>query len=210
MYIFLKGAEIEGVVRAALSHAIARTMNFEKLFGLSYNDAPGSSAVKETPKEKIPLKVTSKDFDLAIDEINPMFGVAEDQLSQYLLDGILSYGKRFDEFYEIILNLVKISTSNLENSSSSSSSSSKSFPADNSTSIPAPHSNSSLSLSSTWRFAVVLQGSPGCGKTAIAASVAKKSGYPFVRLITPDWLNSKASDQIGVCRVINQVFFNFT
>jgi len=29
-------------------------------------------------------------------------------------------------------------------------------------------------------------GEPGCGKTALAAKLAKDSGFPYVKLITPE------------------------
>merc|ERR1719266_1490198 len=51
---------------------------------------------------------------------------------------------------------------------------------------------------------VLLEGAPNAGKTALAASLAKQSGFPFVKICSPD-------DMVGFtesakCKAIRKVF----
>jgi len=50
----------------------------------------------------------------------------------------------------------------------------------------------------------ILSGSPGCGKTALAASMAKESGFPFVKCLFPeDFVGQQDSTK---CLKINKAF----
>ena len=51
---------------------------------------------------------------------------------------------------------------------------------------------------------VLLRGNPGCGKTALAATIAKQSGFPFVKVISPE--NMVGYSEGAKCQAIKKVF----
>lgn len=51
---------------------------------------------------------------------------------------------------------------------------------------------------------VCLAGSAGCGKTALAAYIAKESNFPFVKVISPE--NMVGFGETAKCEVIRKVF----
>lgn len=55
---------------------------------------------------------------------------------------------------------------------------------------------------------VLLEGTTGCGKTALAAKVAHTSGFPFVRLISPDSMigESEAAKCARLLKVFNDAY----
>merc|ERR1711936_304184 len=60
------------------------------------------------------------------------------------------------------------------------------------------------SASGDGMVSVLLEGAPNAGKTALAASLAKQSGFPFVKICSPD-------DMVGFtesakCKAIKKVF----
>jgi hypothetical protein len=75
------GAEIEGVVKAAQSWAMQRQVN--------------PSNLKQAPKPE-DLRVIREDFDRAIAEVKPSFGVATDDFESAVPNGIVSFSAAFD------------------------------------------------------------------------------------------------------------------
>ena len=51
---------------------------------------------------------------------------------------------------------------------------------------------------------ILLHGAPGSGKTALAASIASASGYPFIKLLSPDTMVGFSEPQ--KVAAINKVF----
>lgn len=51
---------------------------------------------------------------------------------------------------------------------------------------------------------VLMHGIPGSGKTALAATLAQRSGYPFIKLISPD--NMVGFSEFEKVSYINKVF----
>jgi vesicle-fusing ATPase len=51
---------------------------------------------------------------------------------------------------------------------------------------------------------ILLRGNPGSGKTALAATVAKKSGFPYVKVITPE--NMVGFTESAKCQAVKNVF----
>ena len=79
------GAEIEGLVNSARSYAITRATNFDAKDGIEIDDTK--------------IIVTQKDFDDALTEIKPRFGLdnsIRDQTSRY---GIMLYSNDFTNLY---------------------------------------------------------------------------------------------------------------
>ena len=107
------------------------------------------------------LLVCQEDFDSALAECKPQFGAseAEDEMRKYLGSGIIPFSEKFENVAKMLSELAKESAS------------------DNNPNL------SSLSLVS-----VLLCGEPGSGKTALAAKIAYESGFPLVRVLSPDKL----------------------
>jgi vesicle-fusing ATPase len=59
--------------------------------------------------------------------------------------------------------------------------------------------------SPTTLMTVLLQGSPGAGKTALAAEIARQADFPFVRLITPQYLVG-FRDELGKKERVHEIF----
>ena len=77
------GAEIEGVVKSASSW--------------SYYSKLDTSDIKSLNKNMAEVKVAMEHFEMALDEVKPEFGVAEEQLSTKLERGFHPYGDQFDD-----------------------------------------------------------------------------------------------------------------
>lgn len=62
--------------------------------------------------------------------------------------------------------------------------------------------------SRTPLMTVLLEGTTGCGKTALAAKLAHTSGYPFVRMISPDSMigESEAAKCARLLKVFNDAY----
>lgn len=48
------------------------------------------------------------------------------------------------------------------------------------------HKNIFLSFMHLFIFSIMLEGAPNAGKTALAAQLALNSGFPFVKICSPD------------------------
>lgn len=51
---------------------------------------------------------------------------------------------------------------------------------------------------------LLLRGDPGCGKTALAAYMAKLSEFPFVKILSPE--NMVGYNEAAKCAAIKKVF----
>lgn len=76
------GAEIEGLVRAAQSHALNRHVNLK-------NVTAGISA-----KDFENIKIGMADFELALDDIKPAFGQHEEDIERVVRHGIIEFSDR--------------------------------------------------------------------------------------------------------------------
>jgi len=77
------GAELEGVVKSAASFALNRQIadihNLNK--NIDYNK----------------LKITKVDFEQALNEVKPAFGIATNEFEAYLAHGLINYGSQFTQ-----------------------------------------------------------------------------------------------------------------
>ena len=76
------GAEIEGLVRAAQSHAFNRHVNLS-------NVSAGVSA-----KDLESMRITMADFDLAFSDIKPAFGQNEEDIEKVIRHGIVEFNEK--------------------------------------------------------------------------------------------------------------------
>ena len=132
------GADIESMVKLATSNALSQ--------GITYSN----NNINFTQEHKVNMK----NFEDAFAEIQPMFGVKNDELENCIQFGMINYG----ENYEILSSKISSLFEQIKNS----------------------HNISLLS--------VLLEGEPGCGKTSLASYLALHSGFPYVRIISPESL----------------------
>eukprot|EP00761_Pharyngomonas_kirbyi_P012824 gb/GECH01012851.1/.p1 GENE.gb/GECH01012851.1/~~gb/GECH01012851.1/.p1 ORF type:complete len:771 (+),score=155.62 gb/GECH01012851.1/:1-2313(+) len=130
------GAEIEGLVKCASSFALNRKVDAKHLTNPSEDD----------------VVVTMEDFERALEEVKPAFGVKSDEMEGFLSGGLIGYGSGFDRLQNTLQAFVR----QVEESSR------------------------------TNVLSVLLHGPRGSGKTALAAHTALESGFPFVKIVTPE------------------------
>jgi vesicle-fusing ATPase len=133
------GAEISGLVKAASSFAFSRHIKV------------GTMAAINPDVED--MKVNRQDFLSALEEVKPLFGVAEEELGKRIRGGIIHFSNFIDDILEegrLFINQVR--------------------KPDDSTPI----------------LSVALHGPAGSGKTALAAKMAMDSGFPFIKLVSPE------------------------
>lgn len=63
-----------------------------------------------------------------------------------------------------------------------------------------------MTSSHTNLVSVLLEGEPGCGKTAVAAMLALESGFPFVKLLSPK--DFVTYNDVARCQLINNTFLD--
>ncbi|KAF2147472.1 uncharacterized protein K452DRAFT_7958 [Aplosporella prunicola CBS 121167] len=131
------GAEINGLVKAASSFAFSRHIKVGTMASIS--------------DDVVNMKVNREDFLHALDEVQPAFGVAEEELQKCIMGGIIHYSK----IVRSILNEGQLFINQVRNGGSP-------------------------------LLSVALHGPPGSGKTALAAELALKSEFPFIKLISPE------------------------
>ncbi|KAG6424379.1 hypothetical protein SASPL_114797 [Salvia splendens] len=91
------GAELEGVVKSAVSYALNRQLNMEDL---------------TKPVDEENIKVTMEDFLNAVQEVVPAFGASTDDLERSRLNGIVECGTRHEHIYRrtmLLAEQVKVS-----------------------------------------------------------------------------------------------------
>jgi vesicle-fusing ATPase len=132
------GAEIAGLVKSASSFAFTRHVKVGTMAGIS--------------EDVVNMKVNRADFHHALEEVQPAFGVSEEQLSSRIQYGIIHYSLTINE----ILKEGELFVKQVSNAESSP------------------------------LFSVLLHGPTASGKTALAARIAIDSGFPFIKLISPE------------------------
>ena len=139
------GAEIEGIVRAAQSHALNRHVNLK-------NVNSGVSA-----KDLESIKITMADFDLAFDDVKPAFGQHEEDLERVIRHGVIEFGEKMKlaraQIDRVVSRLV---------------------------------GSQGVSNSVSDIASILLSGIDGSGKSAVACDTARRFGFPFVRVVSPD------------------------
>lgn len=103
-----------------------------------------------SPQEN--LKVEMTDFQEALQEVKPAFGVESDALERHKLQGIIPHGPNFDHLVKTCKTLI----------------------------------SQTKTSSTTPMVTMLLEGASGCGKTAVAASLALESDAPFIKLISAE------------------------
>jgi len=98
------------------------------------------------------IKVCRDDFLHALDEVQPAFGVNEEELNAVVQNGII----HFDEHIHNILRDGKLLVEQVRVSQR------------------------------TPLVSVLLHGTPGSGKTALAATIAMASDFPFIKLVSAE------------------------
>ncbi|KAH7676371.1 vesicle-fusing ATPase protein [Dioscorea alata] len=86
------GAELEGVVKSAVSFALNRQISMDDL---------------TKPLDEESIKVTMDDFLHALEEIVPAFGASTDDLARCRLNGIVDCGERHKHIYQRAMLLVE-------------------------------------------------------------------------------------------------------
>jgi len=132
------GAEIGGLVKSASSFAFNRHVKVGTVAGIS--------------DDIVNMKVNRHDFQNALEEVKPAFGVSEEELERCIRGGIIHYSS----FIGNILDEGRLIIQQVQDAGS------------------------------TPLFSVVLHGPPGSGKTALAAKMAADSGFPFIKLLSPE------------------------
>lgn len=132
------GAEIAGLIKSATSFAFNRHVKVGTMAGIDENIEN--------------MRVNRDDFMHALDEVQPAFGVAEEELAQVVSNGIMHFAPHVDVILrDGQLRVEQVRTSNR-----------------------------------TPLVTALLHGPPGSGKTALAATIALSSQFPFIKLISPE------------------------
>jgi len=148
------GAEIEGLVKSASSWALQRQI-----------DVKDGIKVKEGN-----IKVANVDFEMALSEVKPLFGVDVDEFESCMRNGVINYGPNIKK----LLDTGETFVAQVRNSDR------------------------------TPLVSVLLEGSPGAGKTALAVRLAKGSKYPYIKLISPETLVGYS--ETGKANKITKIF----
>lgn len=131
------GAELEGLMKSAVSFALSRQVDATDL---------------GKPVDEEAIKVTMADFERALVEVVPAFGAAVGTLERCRLNGIIPTGPRFEHARKTAGLLVQqVRTSER-----------------------------------TPLLTLLLEGASGAGKTALAATLALESGFPFVKMLSAE------------------------
>lgn len=149
------GAEIEGLVKSAVSFALSRQVNVSDI---------------GAPIDEDAIKVTMADFELALDEIVPAFGASTDTFERCRLNGIISPGAKFEKLHatcRALVEQVRVSDK-------------------------------------TPMLTCLLEGGAGSGKTALAATLAIGSEFPFMKLVSAD--NMVGQGEMAKCQALAKVF----
>ncbi|XP_071907411.1 vesicle-fusing ATPase [Coffea arabica] len=91
------GAELEGVVKSAVSFALNRQLSLDDL---------------TKPVDEESIKVTMDDFLVALQEVTPAFGASTDDLERCRINGIVDCGERHSHIYRrtmLLAEQVKVS-----------------------------------------------------------------------------------------------------
>jgi len=149
------GAEIEGLVKSAVSFALTRQVDMNDI---------------GAPIEEENIKVTMDDFEMALLEVKSAFGASTDLFERCLLNGMISYGTKYTKLVSTLQSLVE-----------------------------------QVRVSDkTPMLTCLLEGGAGSGKTALAATIAIKSQFPFTKLFTADAFIG--SSEVAKCQALAKLF----
>ena len=127
--------------------------------------------VSVTKEEADKLCVSTEDFTHALEyDVKPAFGISEEQLENYALNGILEWSSSIQSILDFGESAI----------------------------------NQTAKSQRTPLVSILLRGNPGSGKTALAATIAKKSGFPYVKVITPE--NMVGFTDGAKCQAVKNVF----
>ena len=87
------GAELEGLVKSASSFALEREVDINNL-----------TKVDIDPEK---MRVTWQDFQRALQEVQPAFGLEKDELSILYRNGIIEYSDEFKKLYSDLMTMVE-------------------------------------------------------------------------------------------------------
>ena len=150
------GAEIEGLVKSAVSFALARQVDFQNL---------GAMDIDEDN-----VKIERADFERALEEVRPAFGASTDTFERCRLNGIISPGERFEKLHHTCRSLVE-----------------------------------QVRVSEkTPMLTCLLEGGGGSGKTALAATLAIGSEFPFTKLVSAETMVGQS--EMAKCQALSKVF----
>ena len=149
------GAEIEGLVKSAVSFALTRQVDMNDI---------GATIEEEN------IKVTMADFELALLEVKPAFGASTDQFERCMLNGMISYGEKYEKLVSTMQSLIE-----------------------------------QVRVSErTPMLTCLLEGNAGSGKSALAAALALKSAFPFMKLLTSDGF--VGASEAAKCQALAKLF----
>lgn len=149
------GAELEGLVKSAVSFALNRQISLDDL---------------SKPLDEDNIKITMDDFLHALQEVKPAFGAAMNSLEMCRLNGMLDCGERHRHIQESLMTLVE--------------------------QVKGSERNPLLTC--------LLEGPRGSGKTAMAATVAIDSEFPFIKIVSAETMVSFSES--SKCGMITKVF----
>ena len=172
------GAEIGGLVKSATSFAFNRHVKVGTMAGIS-DDVEH-------------LRVNAGDFANAMEEVHPAFGVAEEELAQVVQNGIIHYDVVVDVCLLYLSRMTRFLLVFFPPFFQELLRSGKLFVEQVRTSTRTP------------LVSLLLHGPPGTGKTALAATIAQASEFPFIKLITPD--NMVGFSEAQKVQAISKVF----
>ena len=86
------GAEIEGLVKSAVSFALTRQVDMNDI---------------GAPIDEDNIKVTMADFELALLEVKPAFGASTDLFERCMLNGMISYGEKYEKLVSTMESLIE-------------------------------------------------------------------------------------------------------
>ncbi|RNF07404.1 vesicular-fusion protein NsF [Trypanosoma rangeli] len=132
------GAEIEGVVRSAISNAFNKHIDLDN------------------PTEAVQVSdvfVSRHDFLQAIEEVQPAFGQAKEECSNLKGGGIICYGKQWEGVESCCERYVELLKGE----------------------------GKRINL-----LSVLIEGLPNSGKSAVAAHLAEKAEFPYVKVISSE------------------------
>ncbi|CAD7960113.1 unnamed protein product [Amoebophrya sp. A120] len=175
------GAELEGVVRTAVSYALARKIDFSNL---------GKELTQEEMKD---LVVQRQDFIRAVEEVVPIYGAKDADFRRTIEFGMIEYSRSFTHLRRTLRLLIGQVRGKIEtdvNSPRAGEAAKQQVAADAAT---------GLQLSS-----VLLSGNPKSGKTALACHLIKEANFPFVRFLSAQ--NFIGMGELSKMNFINKVF----
>lgn len=226
------GAEIEGLVKSAVSFALHRQVDVADLSKpmdednlkvnggpcyLQLPSPPTCTCDRRRPATRPPsppncirscMQVTMQDFEAALDEVSPAFGSDKASLETYRLNGIIPYSDAFTHLHNTARMLVQQvrcaltvgcaaiwccvrhrrpippqQVLNISNIVCHDGHGQQWLGvAENATAVPRQCQTSEK----TPLVSLLLDGPMGSGTTALAATIAIDSGFPFVKVITSD------------------------